>query len=354
VTFALAGYTFDPPGYAYVTVDADAAGQNTTATGTATVTISGQIVDSSGAGVMGVALSGIPGTPLTGSDGAYRAAVNEGWSGTVTPQHDDGTLSPAGSTYTGVSSDMTQNYTLTRRYPLTARLAGTGSGSVSGTGIACGSDCAEIYPEQTLVTLTAVPDVSSTFTGWSGGGCNGNGACVLTMARATEVSAVFTENTPQPTLTAVASGDGDGTVLSLPSGIFCGADCTQAADSGMTLTLRAIASSQAIFEGWSGGGCSGTADCALTLSEDTIVTAVFTPAATVIVEKAGSGSGTVVADGIDCGDVCEQTYAAGTGLVLRAIPDTGSSFAGWQVNGQPSDCLVALDGRTTVTATFTQ
>jgi hypothetical protein len=255
-----------------------------------------------------------------------------------------------------VSADVTQDYVLTRQYALTAQRAGTGNGSITSAapGIDCGTDCIETYTENTQVTLSATPETTSTFTGWSGGGCSGAGNCTVTLAQATDVSAVFTENTSQYTLTVVNSGDGYGTVLSMPSGIFCGTDCVETGDSGTTLTLRAVPSSDSKFEGWSGGGCSGTGDCTLTLTQDTIVTAEFSPAATLIVEKVGTGTGTVVADGIDCGTTCENIYDAGTGVVLKAIPDAGSTFAGWLVNGQPSGCLVIVEGQTTVTATFEQ
>jgi hypothetical protein len=53
---------------------------------------------------------------------------------------------------------------------LTVTLGGTGSGRVTSDppGIDCGSDCDELYPVGTAVTLTATPDLGSTFVGWSG------------------------------------------------------------------------------------------------------------------------------------------------------------------------------------------
>ena len=72
------------------------------------------------------------------------------------------------------------------------RRAASGSGSAAGTGINCGGDCSESYLEQTPVTLTAVADTGSTFTGWNGAGCNGTGDCLVTMDGDKGVTATFT------------------------------------------------------------------------------------------------------------------------------------------------------------------
>ena len=58
-----------------------------------------------------------------------------------------------------------------------------GSGSCTVTsypsGIDCGSDCSESYPEGIEVTLSVSPDPGSVFGGWSGGGCSGIDGCVV-------------------------------------------------------------------------------------------------------------------------------------------------------------------------------
>ena len=62
----------------------------------------------------------------------------------------------------------------TQTYTLSVNKAGTGTGVVTSSpaGINCGSDCSESYNSGTSITLTATPDASSTFTGWSGA-CTG-------------------------------------------------------------------------------------------------------------------------------------------------------------------------------------
>jgi hypothetical protein len=80
-----------------------------------------------------------------------------------------------------------------------AGLLGPGGGKVTSApaGIDCGTDCTESYVEGTSVTLTAQPDSSSTFSGWSGDGCSGaEPTCTVPMSMARSVKATFTHTFP--------------------------------------------------------------------------------------------------------------------------------------------------------------
>ena len=77
------------------------------------------------------------------------------------------------------------------------------------------------------------------------------------------------------TLSVFKSGHGSGTVTSSPAGINCGTDCTETYNSGTSVTLTATAAADSTFAGWSGGGCSGTSTCALTMDAAKTVTATF-------------------------------------------------------------------------------
>ena len=46
-------------------------------------------------------------------------------------------------------------------------------------------------------------------------------------------------------------------------------------------------------------------------------------------ERAGSGSGRVSANDLDCGTVCSRQYDYGNPVTLTAVPDQGSVFSGW-------------------------
>lgn len=78
------------------------------------------------------------------------------------------------------------------------------------------------------------------------------------------------------TLTVSKDGTGVGTVTSAPAGINCGVDCSEIYLDGTTVTLSAAAGGESSFDGWAGGGCSGTGDCVTTITANTTVTATFT------------------------------------------------------------------------------
>ena len=78
-------------------------------------------------------------------------------------------------------------------YKLTARKAGTGCGTITSNlpGITCGAVCAYAYTTGTTFKLSAAAGSGSHFSGWSGDGCTGKGACTLTMDADKTVSARF-------------------------------------------------------------------------------------------------------------------------------------------------------------------
>ncbi|MBV9829754.1 MAG: hypothetical protein JO001_29390 [Alphaproteobacteria bacterium] len=88
------------------------------------------------------------------------------------------------------------NFTLNPSVMLSVTAAGNGSGTVTSapSGISCGMTCNASFAQGSVVTLSAAASSSSIFTGWSGGGCSGVGACVVTLNAATTVSATFQQN----------------------------------------------------------------------------------------------------------------------------------------------------------------
>ncbi|MCK9365151.1 MAG: DUF1566 domain-containing protein [Syntrophales bacterium] len=95
------------------------------------------------------------------------------------------------------------------------------------------------------------------------------------------------------TLTVAKAGTGAGTVTSAPAGIDCGANCSAAFAAGAQVTLTATPATGSTFAGWSGGGCSGTGICTVTLGSDAAITATFLLALPTV---ANAGPGKVVFD----------------------------------------------------------
>ncbi|HET7483790.1 MAG TPA: hypothetical protein VFJ64_00270 [Solirubrobacterales bacterium] len=169
----------------------------------------------------------------------------------------------------------TFNLKATPKFALKVKKTGSGTGKVESTSpvspkISCGSECEKEFNEGTVVTLTQSAEAGSEFIEWTGA-CTGSGTCEVTMSAAKEVTAKFNlKATPKFKLTITKAGTGSGTVTC--NGGACAAEYPE----GEEVTLAATAASGSTFSGWSGGGCSGTAPCTVTIEEDTTVTATFT------------------------------------------------------------------------------
>jgi YVTN family beta-propeller protein len=247
--------------------------------------------------------------------------------------------------------------------PPTLTVSETGNGQVtsSPTGINCGptsTQCALGFAGGTAVTLTATANAGSMFSGWGGGACTGTSPCIIDLTNDTSVSATFTV-IPSFLLTVTEMGTGSGTVTSNASGINCPGACSASYQSGTQVTLTASAAAGSSFSGWSGGGCSGTSTCTVTMNAAESVIASFTmiPSFMLTVTEPGTGSGTVTSNlsGINCPGACSASYQSGTQVVLTAVAASGSTFAGWNGAGcvGTGTCTVTMSAAESVSATFT-
>ena len=268
-----------------------------------------------------------------------------GWTGACT-----------GMTTCNVTMDAAKTVTATftlKTYVLDVTKTGsTGTGTVTSSpaGIACGSDCSETLNHGTSVTLTATPTVgTSTFTGWSGGGCTGAGMCVVNLTAATTVNAVFTINSYPLT----SSVTGMGTITSSPAGVTCPGDCSQNYTHGTVVSFSQMANPGWTFQSW-GGACSGNTTCSVTMDQARNVTATFTLNSYDLTVNV-TGMGTVTASPqISCGTDCTGTYTHNTVVALTQMADPGWTFQSWggACSGSTT-CNVTMDGIKNVTALFT-
>ena len=101
-----------------------------------------------------------------------------------------------------------------------------------------------------------------------------------------------TQNSEVFTLTVQSAGTGSGTITSTPSGINCGAVCSQHYMSGSSVSLAPTAAAGSSFSGW-GSSCNPDASgsCSFAMMSDVSVTATFDKAATPPPSSDGGGGG---------------------------------------------------------------
>jgi hypothetical protein len=251
-------------------------------------------------------------------------------------------------------------------FTLEVEVEGTGSGTVTSSppGIDCGAECEAEYLEGEEVTLTAVADPGSEFTGWTGCDVEPSAEeCEVTMDADKVVTATFEpEPTPKFTLKVKKTGTGTGKVEStspVSPKIVCGSECEKEFDEGTKVTLSQSADPGSEFVKWT-GACTGSGACEVTMSAAKEVTAEFklkaTPKFTLKVKKEGTGTGTVTSSpaGINCGATCSAEFDEGTEVTLSAAASAGSEFSGWSGGGCTGvgTCKVTMSAAKEVTATF--
>ncbi|MDM8535266.1 Ig-like domain-containing protein [Desulfobacterales bacterium HSG17] len=228
------------------------------------------------------------GTQVTLIASAEPGSSFTGWSGSCSGTGDCVvTINEVGSVSAAFEIFSVPQYNLT----VYKDADGSGNGNVISDigGIYCGIYCSQDYDEGTRITLRVEADTDSKFTGWSGP-CSGTGECIVAMDRKQEVTAQFdTTIIPQYTLTAHKNGTGSGTINSAPEGINCGDACSHDYDMDTMVTLTASADEGSVFTGWTGGGCTGTAQCSVKINTLQNIIASFEKPEMLIPDKENDG-----------------------------------------------------------------
>jgi hypothetical protein len=159
------------------------------------------------------------------------------------------------------------------------------------------------------------------------------------------------EGTGTTTITVTPAGGGSGTVTSTPAGIDCGATC-MASFSTTSVKLTATPSANSTFDGWMGGGCSGTGDCTVTLTGPTTVTPTFSlkPAALDLQPTSTIFGNVVIGTSSPVADfTVTNTGGAMTGSIDVFVSDSANYF----VSGSCQGAILAGGGTCDIMIIFT-
>ncbi len=193
----------------------------------------------------------------------------------------------------------------------------------------------------------------------SGGSGTGNGNLRYTVSANTGASSrtgtltiagqTFTitqDGIPQYTLTVSKTGTGSGLITSADGSINCGTTCSAVYNGGSSITLTAASDNGYIFTGWSGGGCSGTGTCTVSVNVSTTITAAFTSPIQLTIISPGDGS-TINENHTTVIGTVSNSLGRETGVIVNGIAATiyGNQFV---VNNIP-----LTEGTNTITVSGT-
>ena len=252
-----------------------------------------------------------------------------------------------------------------RAATVTVTISPTGSGTVTDAAdqIACPGDCTGVYKPFTRVTLTADPRPGWRFGEWgrdcSVGRVKEVCAFLIALGRFTyDIDASFVNDPPSPPTSVTASATSTTTIRVRWSGAT---DDTRVVsfdvfrDGASPPELRGITGTEitdTVAPGSTHTYTVRSRDLPGLVSGTSVAARATTPA-TVTVSIDGRGSVTSAPAGIDCGAICNATFAGRAAVTLFANPATGFNFAGW--GGACSGtgvCSLSMTANHSVTATF--
>jgi hypothetical protein len=240
----------------------------------------------------------------TGSGSTGSGSTGSGSTGSGSGSGSGGSGSGSGSSGSDSGSSGSGSTNI-RKFNLTIIKSGSGSGTITSDppGIDCGSTCSCQFASGINVTLTATPDSSSTFEGWSKNMTGFSPDITIIMDSDKSFEPMFvvknnnmpgmsgTSSTPGTsgtsstsgtsyTLTVSTSGTGSGTIELFPLAhpelaMHCKSTCTYQFAAGTTIILSAFEDTSSVFIGWSGDVTSSYSNLTFTMDSNKHLVATF-------------------------------------------------------------------------------
>ena len=208
------------------------------------------------------------------------------------------------------NKSVTANFAI-NRYTLTILRAGSGAGVVTSipSDINCGSTCSAMFNYGQVVSLTATPNSTSSFYGWSGDLSGAVGTQSVTMDGDKSVVATFNEVRYTLTVASV-----NGTVTKVPDA------ATYLV--GTAVQLTASPSTGYHFVNWTGDTSGTELTTSVTMDGDKSVTANFAINVYTLTYTAGEG-------GSITGTLIQTVDYGGSGTLVTAEASLGYHFVDW-------------------------
>lgn len=204
------------------------------------------------------------------------------------------------------------------QYALTTSAAAGGSVTPGG-----------LFNSGTNALVTATPDATHNFTGWTGDATGTANLLTVLMDRNKAVQATFALKSYTLTTSATAGG------AVTPGGVFT---------TGTNVTVTAIPDAVHDFVGWTGDAGGAANPLTVLMDRSKTVQAMFAPKNYSLSTSAGTG-GSVSPGGL---------FNAGTNATVTAVPDATHDFVGWtgDAGGTSNPLVIPMDRSKSVQANF--
>ncbi|MHB8799711.1 MAG: Ig-like domain-containing protein [Thermoanaerobaculia bacterium] len=183
-------------------------------------------------------------------------------------------------------------------------------------------------------------------------------ATIYSPSEGWETDRIAIAATVQPVPAAPTAGNGgvvgEGGTVNLTASTVAGADYTWTGPNGFASTLQNPTIPNATTAASGTYSVTATVNgCTSSPGTTTVVVSALWPLS---ITKAGAGQGTVISNpaGISCGGACSASFGQNDVVVLTALAESGSIFAGWSgedCSGTGS-CTVTMTQARNVTAAF--